>query len=155
MFCSTETLVLGELRPCEHCWFQWMLFGTVYQKCRYGSSSLFAECYRLIMEKDTITCEKPCGSKKNCLRHRCTERCCPLSYSNSRYSGDWDLHLCPMMLCGKKLKSGQHSCESLCLNRHCPPCLEIIFSYLTCAIHVTHRRFGLSVDVIFPVTIVL
>ncbi|MCL7022944.1 hypothetical protein MKW94_007243 [Papaver nudicaule] len=105
---------------------------TVNQKCRCGSSSRQAECYKTMKEKDMFTCEKPCGRKKNCGRHRCSERCCPLSNSNSRYSGDWDPHLCSMV-CGKKLRCGQHSCEILCHSGHCPPCLETIFTDLTCA----------------------
>ncbi|KAI3976464.1 hypothetical protein MKX01_008322 [Papaver californicum] len=118
-----EMCHVGDCSPCVV---------TVNQKCRCGSSSRFAECYKTMKEKDTFTCEKPCGRKKNCGRHRCSERCCPLSNSNSRYSGDWDPHLCSM-LCGKKLRCGQHSCESLCHSGHCPPCFETIFTDLTCA----------------------
>ncbi|XP_031255197.1 NF-X1-type zinc finger protein NFXL1-like [Pistacia vera] len=103
----------------------------VTQKCRCGSTSRTVECYKTTGD-EKFTCEKSCGRKKNCGRHRCSERCCPLSNSNNLVSGDWDPHFCQMS-CGKKLRCGQHSCESLCHSGHCPPCLETIFTDLTCA----------------------
>ncbi|KAL5817832.1 hypothetical protein ACOSQ3_026210 [Xanthoceras sorbifolium] len=103
---------------------------TVTQKCRCGSTSRTVECYKTSYEK--FTCDKPCGKKKNCGRHRCSERCCPLSNLNYHLSGEWDPHFC-QMACGKKLRCGQHSCESLCHSGHCAPCLETIFTDLTCA----------------------
>ncbi|XP_057980727.1 NF-X1-type zinc finger protein NFXL1 [Malania oleifera] len=102
------------------------------QKCRCGSTSRTVECYKTMVDEEKFTCEKPCGRKKNCGRHRCSERCCPLSNSNNSFSGDWDPHICSMS-CGKKLRCGQHSCESLCHSGHCPPCLETIFTDLMCA----------------------
>ncbi|KAF5734585.1 NF-X1 type zinc finger family protein [Tripterygium wilfordii] len=84
------------------------------------------------MENDKFVCERSCGQKKSCGRHRCSERCCPCSNSYNHYSGDWDPHFC-QMACGKKLRCGQHFCESLCHSGHCPPCLETIFTDLTCA----------------------
>ncbi|XP_057492571.1 NF-X1-type zinc finger protein NFXL1-like [Actinidia eriantha] len=104
----------------------------VTQRCRCGSTSRTVECYKTTMDEDKFTCDKPCGQKKNCGRHRCSEKCCPLSSSNNSLSGDWDPHLCSIP-CGKKLRCGQHSCESLCHSGHCPPCLETIFTDLTCA----------------------
>ncbi|XP_055960704.1 NF-X1-type zinc finger protein NFXL1 [Mercurialis annua] len=104
----------------------------VTQKCRCGSTSRTVECFKTSEESEKFTCEKPCGRKKNCGRHRCSERCCPLSNPNNLLSGDWDPHFC-QMACGKKLRCGQHSCESLCHSGHCPPCLETIFTDLTCA----------------------
>ncbi|KAI4352089.1 hypothetical protein L6164_006375 [Bauhinia variegata] len=104
----------------------------VSQKCRCGSTSRTVECHKTVMENEKYTCEKPCGRKKNCGRHRCSERCCPLSNPNNHLSGDWDPHFCSMP-CGKKLRCGQHACESLCHSGHCPPCLETIFTDLTCA----------------------
>ncbi|PIA32638.1 hypothetical protein AQUCO_04400077v1 [Aquilegia coerulea] len=111
----------GDCPPCRT---------VVSQSCRCGSSSRNVECFRKMNEK--FVCEKACGRKKNCGRHRCSERCCPLSTSKNQLSGDWDPHLCSI-ICGKKLRCGQHSCESLCHIGHCPPCLETIFTDLTCA----------------------
>ncbi|CAH8383909.1 unnamed protein product [Eruca vesicaria subsp. sativa] len=100
----------------------------VNQKCRCGSTSRTVECYiTTSSETEKFVCAKPCGRKKNCGRHRCSERCCP----NAK-TGDWDTHLCQLP-CGKNLRCGQHSCESLCHSGHCPPCLEVIFTDLTCA----------------------
>ncbi|KAM7279977.1 hypothetical protein ACFE04_007111 [Oxalis oulophora] len=103
----------------------------VTQKCRCGSTSRTVECHKTVMDNEKFTCDKHCGRKKNCGRHRCNERCCPLTNSNN-LSGDWDPHFC-QMACGKKLRCGQHSCENLCHTGHCPPCLETIFADLTCA----------------------
>ncbi|KAJ1438677.1 Zinc finger, NF-X1-type [Sesbania bispinosa] len=118
-----ETCHVGECPPC---------LVLVSQKCRCGSTSRTVECHKAIMEKQKFTCEKTCGRKKNCGRHRCSERCCPLSNPNNTLSRDWDPHFCSMP-CGKKLRCGQHACESLCHSGHCPPCLETIFTDLTCA----------------------
>ncbi|XP_011083338.1 NF-X1-type zinc finger protein NFXL1 [Sesamum indicum] len=104
----------------------------VNQKCRCGSTSRTAECYKTVTENEKFTCDKPCGRKKSCGRHRCSERCCPLSNSSTASLVDWDPHLCSMP-CEKKLRCGQHSCISLCHSGHCPPCLETIFTDLTCA----------------------
>ncbi|TKY44830.1 NF-X1-type zinc finger protein NFXL1 [Spatholobus suberectus] len=104
----------------------------VSQKCRCGSTSRTVECYKSIMVNEKFMCEKSCGRKKNCGRHRCSERCCPHSHPNNNLSGDWDPHFCSMP-CGKKLRCGQHVCESFCHSGHCPPCLETIFTDLTCA----------------------
>lgn len=105
---------------------------SVTQKCRCRSTSRTVECHKSFMGVEKFACDKPCGQKKNCGRHRCSEKCCPLSNSSISLSGDWDPHLCSMP-CGKKLRCGQHACESLCHSGHCPPCLETIFTDLTCA----------------------
>lgn len=118
-----EACHAGDCSPC---------LVLVSQKCRCGSTSRTVECYKTTTENEKFTCEKPCGQKKNCGRHRCSERCCPLSNSNKNLCGEWDLHFCSMP-CGKKLRCGQHACESLCHSGHCPPCLETIFTDLTCA----------------------
>ncbi|XP_073109925.1 NF-X1-type zinc finger protein NFXL1-like [Elaeis guineensis] len=119
-----ETCHEGECPPC---------LVRVEQKCRCGSSSQTVECYKVSEERETFVCDKPCGRKKNCGRHRCSERCCPLSKPGAQLSSvDWDPHLCSMP-CGKRLRCGQHSCQMLCHSGHCPPCLETIFTDLTCA----------------------
>ncbi|CAL9216942.1 unnamed protein product [Arabidopsis halleri] len=107
----------------------------VSQKCRCGSTSRTVECYKTVLETEKFICAKPCGRKKNCGRHRCNERCCPLLNhpKNDDLSGDFfDLHFCHIP-CGKRLRCGQHSCETLCHTGHCPPCLEMIFTDLACA----------------------
>ncbi|CAJ2641818.1 unnamed protein product [Trifolium pratense] len=119
-----ESCHVGECPPCKV---------LISQKCRCGSTSRTVECYKTITENQKFTCEKPCGAKKNCGRHRCSEKCCPLSGPNKDLTiADWDPHFCSM-LCGKKLRCGQHVCETLCHSGHCPPCLETIFTDLTCA----------------------
>ncbi|KAF9609329.1 hypothetical protein IFM89_015584 [Coptis chinensis] len=119
-FCK-EVCHAGDCAPC---------MVIVSQSCRCGSCSQSVECSRKMIEN--FVCDKPCGRKKNCGRHRCSERCCPLFHSETQLPGEWDPHLCSVV-CGKKLRCGQHSCQSLCHIGHCPPCLETIFSDLTCS----------------------
>ncbi|KAK9665439.1 hypothetical protein RND81_14G112400 [Saponaria officinalis] len=113
----------GDCSPC---------FELVSQKCRCGSTSRSVECYKTTLADETFVCDRSCGRKKNCGRHRCSERCCPLSGANNTPSGDWNPHFCSMP-CGKRLRCGQHACETFCHSGHCPPCLETIFTDLTCA----------------------
>nr|CAB3470206.1 unnamed protein product [Digitaria exilis] len=88
----------GECPPC---------LARVEQKCRCGSSGRMVECYQV--KKEEFRCNKPCGRKKNCGRHRCSECCCPLSRKFAQLEGsDWDPHLCQIS-CGKKLRCGQHN----------------------------------------------
>ncbi|KAJ8771971.1 hypothetical protein K2173_027148 [Erythroxylum novogranatense] len=118
-----EVCHAGECPPC---------LILVNQKCRCGSTSRNVECYKTSIEDEKFMCDRACGQKKNCGRHRCSERCCPLSNSKNTLSANWDPHFC-QTTCGKKLRCGQHSCESLCHSGHCPPCLETIFTDLSCA----------------------
>ncbi|KAK7358110.1 hypothetical protein VNO77_00031 [Canavalia gladiata] len=118
-----EACHAGDCSPC---------LVLVSQKCQCGSTSRTVECWKTTKENEKFTCEKPCGQKKNCGRHRCNERCCPLSNPNNILNVDWDPHFCSIP-CGKKLRCGHHACESLCHSGHCPPCLETIFTDLTCA----------------------
>ncbi|KAM0823928.1 hypothetical protein ACQ4PT_070546 [Festuca glaucescens] len=103
----------------------------VEQRCRCGSSGQMVECYKVSMEE--FRCNKPCGRKKNCGRHRCSECCCPLSKPFAQHEGGgMDPHFCQIP-CGKKLRCGQHGCQHLCHSGHCDPCHETIFGDLTCA----------------------
>ncbi|KAM0846965.1 hypothetical protein ACQ4PT_055327 [Festuca glaucescens] len=112
----------GQCPPCS---------ARVEQRCRCGSSGQMVECYKVSMEE--FCCSKPCGRKKNCGRHRCSECCCPLSKPFAQHEGGgMDPHFCQIP-CGKKLRCGQHGCQHLCHSGHCDPCRETIFSDLTCA----------------------
>ncbi|GJU88005.1 NF-X1-type zinc finger protein NFXL1 [Tanacetum coccineum] len=99
-----------------------------------GVTSLNVECFNTTTTMtDEFKCDKPCGRKKNYGRHRCSDKCCPLSNSkNTAATQGWDPHLCSKP-CEKKLRCGQHDCETLCHSGHCPPCQETIFTDLTCA----------------------
>ncbi|XP_057416514.1 NF-X1-type zinc finger protein NFXL1-like [Lotus japonicus] len=126
----------GKSLPCGmhqckqacHAWDCAPCLVLVSQRCRCGSISRAVECCKTTSENEKFTCEKPCGQKKSCGRHRCNEQCCLLSNPNA----NWDPHLCSVP-CGKKLRCGQHVCESLCHRGYCPPCVETIFTDLTCA----------------------
>ncbi|GJY11923.1 NF-X1-type zinc finger protein NFXL1 [Tanacetum coccineum] len=99
-----------------------------------GVTSLTLECFNTTTTMtDEFKCDKPCGRKKNYGRHRCSDKCCPLSNSkNTAATQGWDPHLCSKP-CEKKLRCGQHDCETLCHSGHCTPCQETIFTDLTCA----------------------
>ncbi|KAI3794333.1 hypothetical protein L1987_36962 [Smallanthus sonchifolius] len=118
-----ETCHSGSCAPCRV---------MVTQKCRCGSTSRSVECFNTTIEIDIFTCDKPCGRKKSCGRHRCSDKCCPLSNSNNAVTQGLDPHLCSKP-CEKKLRCGQHDCGLLCHSGHCPPCPERIFTDLTCA----------------------
>nr|CAB3467686.1 unnamed protein product [Digitaria exilis] len=66
----------GECPPC---------LARIEQKCRCGSSGRMVECYQV--KKEEFRCNKPCGRKKNCGRHRCSECCCPLSRKFAQLEG--------------------------------------------------------------------
>ncbi|KAI3802340.1 hypothetical protein L1987_30471 [Smallanthus sonchifolius] len=118
-----ETCHSGSYAPCRV---------MVTKKCRCGSTSRSVECFNTTKEIDTFTCDKPCGRKKSCCRHRCSDKCYPLSNSNNGVTQGLDPHLCSKP-CEKKLRCGQHDCGLLCHSGHCPPCPERIFTDLTCA----------------------
>lgn len=128
---------MGDCPPCEV---------LVDQKCRCKSSSQKMPCHKALAlergsratageenEDELFLCNRKCGKKKSCGRHRCSNRCCPLaSEDNNLPPGEDDPHLCSLS-CGKKLRCGQHTCEDLCHNGHCPPCLGSTFTELSCA----------------------
>lgn len=118
----------------------------VDQKCRCKATSQTMPCHKAVdsesdskgIERDgpadeIFMCNRKCGKKKSCGRHRCSNRCCPLaSDDNASLIMEDDPHLCSLP-CGKKLRCGQHTCEELCHNGHCPPCLGSTFTELSCA----------------------
>ncbi|GJP29329.1 hypothetical protein CLOM_g16455 [Closterium sp. NIES-68] len=100
------------------------------------------------VDSEAFRCNRKCNAKKNCGRHRCNTSCCPKNPKNKAHSAntdaaspaaagaspppDTDPHLC-MLVCGKKLRCGKHSCMELCHSGHCPPCLEASFSEVSCS----------------------
>ncbi|KZV38777.1 hypothetical protein F511_27130 [Dorcoceras hygrometricum] len=134
--CGECELLPGRIKTCccgyMSFWGLSAMSCTVTQSVAVVQLRVLWSATKLFPGVDNYTCDKPCGLKKNCGRHRCSERCCPLSNSNGSPLIDWDPHLCSMP-CEKKLRCGQHSCTSLCHSGHCPPCLETIFTDLSCA----------------------
>ncbi|KAH7330948.1 hypothetical protein KP509_20G009600 [Ceratopteris richardii] len=122
----------GHCPPCEV---------LVDQKCRCSSSSQTVPCYKAMdlrkeatVEESAVEflCNRTCGKKKSCGRHRCSNKCCALANSNVAPPPGQDPHLC-LLPCGKKLRCGQHVCEELCHSGYCRPCLGSTFTDLTCA----------------------
>ncbi|MCO5567244.1 hypothetical protein L7F22_020933 [Adiantum nelumboides] len=118
----------------------------VDQKCRCKSTSQTMPCHdTMVLDKGSkeivgdetvdglILCNRLCGKKKSCGRHRCSNKCCPLAIDDDALLlGEEDPHLCSLP-CGKKLRCGRHICDELCHNGHCPPCLGSTFTELSCA----------------------
>ncbi|CAM6104714.1 unnamed protein product [Calypogeia fissa] len=114
----------------------------VEQKCRCGSTSRSVACYvsqgaEVVGDENVgvFLCEKKCGQKKSCGRHRCNNRCCPaVGDGNHRPQDEQEHgpHEC-LLSCGKKLRCKQHYCQDLCHSGHCAPCLESTFTELSCA----------------------
>ncbi|KAH9505089.1 Transcriptional repressor NF-X1 [Bulinus truncatus] len=71
-------------------------------------------------EKNPFKCQRRCGRKKTCGRHKCSDNCCVK-----------DFHICEIV-CGQKLSCGLHRCEELCHRGNCKRCLQASFEELTC-----------------------
>ncbi|KAK8949021.1 NF-X1-type zinc finger protein NFXL1 [Platanthera zijinensis] len=106
----------------------------VQQRCRCGWQLRFVECHQLFDRNFVFSCERTCGQKKDCGRHRCSDRCCLLSKSDGKQlsGGEWDPHPCSLP-CRKWLQCGSHTCPLLCHGGQCPPCLVSIPTEVTCA----------------------
>ncbi len=81
-------------------------------------------CYRRRLIENgavdgAVLCDRVCQVMRNCGRHACSRRCCPLAYKakvkgKRRDLGDTDegdvtgLHACPLP-CGKLLGCGIHT----------------------------------------------
>jgi transcriptional repressor NF-X1 len=84
-----------------------------------------------------MLCDKVCRAMRNCGRHECMTKCCPLSYQEAirakqgrrRVAVVYDPESDPMGVhncdrtCGRKLSCGQHLCERRDHKGPCPPCL--------------------------------
>lgn len=96
-------------------------------------------------EADEFTCDKICRAMRNCGRHECGRKCCPLAYQEAiranknkgrrgrqaieQFEAESDplgLHVC-QRVCGRKLSCGQHTCERQDHKGPCPPCLQAGF----------------------------
>ena len=65
-------------------------------KCRCGFMDREMECAKLNSRADDALCEKQCNKKRDCLRHKCGQKCCILFE-----------HPCPLV-CGRLLSCGLH-----------------------------------------------
>jgi len=129
--------------PCPPC------LEDIIRPCRCGSTTKKLICSVVYKEgtdgsqaEQEILCEKPCFVLRNCGRHRCNRRCCPLASLASlsqgskkkkkiaaeaqmaEDQGSW--HECDVV-CGKLLNCGQHHCEQKDHQGPCRPCLQSTF----------------------------
>ncbi|GFN83518.1 transcriptional repressor nf-x1 [Plakobranchus ocellatus] len=91
-------------------------------RCECGATEKKMPCEVAVTFSETnpFKCQKRCGKKKTCGRHKCSDTCCVK-----------DIHICEIV-CGRKLTCGIHKCEELCHRGNCKRCLQASFDEVTC-----------------------
>lgn len=107
-------------------------------RCQCSSSTRTIDCslmFERVVEDDqvyfkqtryTFNCETRCNTPKNCVRHRCQNKCCIANKDSSSR-----LHVCDQK-CNKKLACGQHNCMETCHPGQCGDCTNIGWEELRC-----------------------
>lgn len=132
-----KTCHADECPPC---------FQTMQIACRCGRTVSNTACHQGIEEPPH--CSRICRTTLNCGRHECSDRCCPgekkggeRQASRRKHralnapAADDNIeseHIC-LKVCGRPLKCGNHTCQSLCHKGPCGTCLEAIFEEISCA----------------------
>merc|ERR1719273_2602604 len=78
------------------------------------------DCAKLNSRADDALCEKTCKKQRDCLRHKCGQKCCILFE-----------HPCPLV-CGRLLSCGLHRCSEPCHRGNCSSCPNVSFDELSC-----------------------
>ncbi|KAI0986862.1 hypothetical protein GJ496_008031 [Pomphorhynchus laevis] len=91
---------------------------TVSCYCRYNVSITIL-CNDL-KESEKFSCNRTCGLRKTCLRHKCKNMCCQLIE-----------HICDLP-CNRRLSCGLHNCTLKCHSDPCPPCKRGLFEDVNC-----------------------
>lgn len=115
--------------------------------CRCGNLKTLKKCSERFSKDGSgnlieLVCEKICRGMRNCGRHECLERCCPLAWQesvrskfkgkkrfelNELESDPLGIHTC-QRICGRKLNCGSgHLCSMKDHKGPCPPCLNAGF----------------------------
>jgi len=89
-------------------------------KCRCGFMDKEMACAKLDSRADDARCEKQCTKRRECLRHKCGQKCC--------IQID---HPCPL-ICGRLLSCGLHRCSEPCHRGNCSSCPNVSFDELSC-----------------------
>ncbi|KAJ2740645.1 FKBP12-associated protein [Coemansia sp. BCRC 34301] len=92
-------------------------------RCVCGATSAPTECHAA--RANPPRCERVCGRKRSCGRHKCSVRCCA-----------GDSHTCPLA-CGRSLRCRQHQCTEPCHRGECPPCAHVGLDALVCGCGLT------------------
>lgn len=93
----------------------------LYQvRCRCGLMDKEMDCDKLNSRADDARCEKQCKKQRDCLRHKCGQKCCILID-----------HPCPLT-CGRLLSCGLHRCSDPCHRGNCGKCPNVSFDELSC-----------------------
>lgn len=114
--------------------------------CRCGQSQSIWKCDELRRHEGPVECQRKCSVIRNCGKHQCGRRCCPLAHLAGAQTGstrkkgrqqvqeedDPDhLHEC-LLQCGRLLGCKNHRCPVLDHRGACPPCLEASFEEVSC-----------------------
>ena len=89
-------------------------------RCRCGFMDKETECAKLNSRADDARCDKQCRKMRDCLRHKCGQKCCILFE-----------HPCPLT-CGRLLSCGLHRCSEPCHRGNCSACPNVSFNELSC-----------------------
>ncbi|KAK0540278.1 FKBP12-associated protein [Tilletia horrida] len=115
--------------------------------CRCGESKETRQCHEHQREQSEggqeILCSTLCKALRNCGKHVCNRRCCPLSFQakakGKKRPSPQELaaqdpagfHECNVP-CGKPLPCGSHACPMTCHRGPCQRCLQASFEELIC-----------------------
>ncbi|CAG8480945.1 11485_t:CDS:10 [Cetraspora pellucida] len=132
-----DTCHHGNCKPCTT---------VVHAKCRCGSKTFERACSEVSDSHEELICDRICRGLRTCGKHQCSVRCCPSANkksSKSRSSASQEVeydvnHQC-VLVCGKSLQCGKHTCQQLCHKGHCKPCYEASFEELICHCGRTSR----------------
>lgn len=96
----------------------------------------FCRCGRtrgtvLCSSKEPLLCDHTCTRMRNCGRHQCNTKCCPASGDDVPEELAMEAHMCPL-ICRKKLRGCQHTCELNCHRGYCPGCPYVSREALSC-----------------------
>ncbi|KXS20046.1 hypothetical protein M427DRAFT_108245 [Gonapodya prolifera JEL478] len=129
--CGHKCLVKCHAGSCPPC------ANKVKVKCRCKSMEQEMLCGNLELRADGKSysiehpkCFKVCKALRSCGKHQCGIKCCPLNTGQAVTDDPEGNHVCKL-LCGKSLPCG-HPCEERCHKGRCPPCLNAIFTELSC-----------------------
>ncbi|KAJ2908852.1 FKBP12-associated protein [Coemansia aciculifera] len=102
-------------------------------RCACGASVVRAEC-----RAGPPRCQRVCGRKRACGRHKCAERCCADA-----------AHACPLV-CGRSLRCRAHACGEPCHRGECRPCGHVGLDALSCACGLTRVEPPVACGAVVP-----
>ncbi|KAJ2864628.1 FKBP12-associated protein [Coemansia aciculifera] len=125
--CAHACRAVCHAGPCPPC------AEPVSAPCVCGATTVPTECHA--SRADPPRCERLCGRKRACGRHRCAVRCCASAHEGTT-PAPGDAHECALV-CGRALRCRQHKCAEPCHRGVCPPCTHVGLDAVSCACGLT------------------